>query len=50
VPALVPAFSVIAPFGWFIGAALGAVAYYLVARNKLPVRPGEPASPSEPVS
>jgi NCS1 family nucleobase:cation symporter-1 len=37
--ALVPAFSRIAPFGWFIGAALGAVAYYLVAKDKLVILP-----------
>jgi NCS1 family nucleobase:cation symporter-1 len=32
--ALVPMFSKVAPFGWFIGAALGAVAYYVVTRGK----------------
>jgi len=47
--ALVPAFAVIAPFGWFIGAALGAMAYYLVAKDKLRISPSEPTSPSEPV-
>jgi NCS1 family nucleobase:cation symporter-1 len=47
--ALVPAFAIIAPFGWFIGAALGAAAYYLVGKDKLRISPSEPASPSEPV-
>ena len=32
---LTPAFSRIAPFGWFIGAALGAVAYLIVAKGRL---------------
>ena len=39
--ALVPAFSLIAPFGWFIGAALGAIAYYVVAQGRLPILPGD---------
>jgi nucleobase:cation symporter-1, NCS1 family len=39
--ALVPAFSLIAPFGWFIGAALGAIAYYVVAKGRLPILPGD---------
>lgn len=47
--ALVPAFALIAPFGWFIGAALGATAYYLIAKDKLRISPSEPTSPSEPV-
>lgn len=37
--ALVPVFSKIAPFGWFIGAALGAIAYFIVARGKLVILP-----------
>ena len=32
--ALVPTFEKVAPFGWFIGAALGAIAYYIVTRGK----------------
>jgi len=32
--ALVPMFEKVAPFGWFIGAALGAIAYYMVTRGK----------------
>jgi NCS1 family nucleobase:cation symporter-1 len=32
--ALVPTFSYVAPFGWFIGCALGAVAYWVVARGR----------------
>ena len=35
--ALVPAFSVVAPFGWFIGCALGAFCYLVVARGRLVV-------------
>jgi hypothetical protein len=27
-------FEKVAPFGWFIGAALGAIAYYIVTRGK----------------
>jgi NCS1 family nucleobase:cation symporter-1 len=42
---LVPAFNKVAPFGWFIGAAAGAVAYLLVAKGRLRVVPDE-----EPVS
>ena len=34
---LTPAFSRIAPFGWFIGAALGAIAYLIVAKGRLVV-------------
>ena len=37
--ALVPTFGRIAPFGWFIGAGLGAAFYYVVAKGKLPVLP-----------
>ena len=32
--ALVPMFERVAPFGWFIGAALGALAYYELTRGK----------------
>jgi nucleobase:cation symporter-1, NCS1 family len=32
--ALVPVFSKVAPFGWFIGAALGATAYFIVTRGR----------------
>jgi NCS1 family nucleobase:cation symporter-1 len=32
--ALVPTFEKVAPFGWFIGAALGAIAYFIVARGR----------------
>ncbi|HKV20105.1 MAG TPA: cytosine permease, partial [Mycobacterium sp.] len=32
--ALVPTFGKVAPFGWFIGAALGALAYYVVTRGR----------------
>jgi NCS1 family nucleobase:cation symporter-1 len=39
--ALTPAFSRIAPFGWFIGAALGALVYFGIARGKLPIVPGD---------
>lgn len=37
--ALVPLFSRVAPFGWFIGAALGAALYYVIAKGKLPILP-----------
>ena len=37
--ALVPTFSRIAPFGWFIGAGLGALFYYFLAKGKLQVMP-----------
>jgi nucleobase:cation symporter-1, NCS1 family len=32
--ALVPTFEKVAPFGWFIGAALGAIAYFIVTRGR----------------
>ncbi len=32
--ALVPMFGKVAPFGWFIGAALGAIAYFIVTRGR----------------
>jgi NCS1 family nucleobase:cation symporter-1 len=38
---LVPTFSRVAPFGWFIGAALGAALYYVVAKGKLTILPAE---------
>jgi len=34
--ALVPTFAALAPFSWFIGAALGAVSYYTLARLHAP--------------
>lgn len=34
VVALVPAFSAVAPFSWFIGAALGAGSYYALAQRR----------------
>jgi nucleobase:cation symporter-1, NCS1 family len=46
--ALVPAFSLIAPFGWFIGAALGALAYRLVAKGRLPILPAGPGAATGP--
>ena len=47
--ALVPTFSRIAPFGWFIGAALGAVLYYVIAKNKLVILPAGVELPQEPM-
>jgi nucleobase:cation symporter-1, NCS1 family len=41
--ALVPVFSKVAPFGWFIGAGLGALLYLLIARGRLPILPGDRA-------
>ena len=35
--ALLPSFEKIAPFGWFIGCALGALCYFVVARGRLAV-------------
>ncbi len=43
-PALVPAFGLVAPFGWFIGAALSAVLYFAIARGRVRVLPEEHAS------
>ena len=37
--ALIPFFSVLAPFGWFIGAPLSAVIYYAIAHGKVQVMP-----------
>jgi NCS1 family nucleobase:cation symporter-1 len=45
--ALVPVFSRIAPFGWFIGAALGAAFYYVIAKGKLPILPAGVEAPPE---
>jgi NCS1 family nucleobase:cation symporter-1 len=42
--ALVPAFSKIAPFGWFIGCAVSAVIYYPLAKAKIHVREEIPAA------
>ena len=44
--ALVPTFSKVAPFGWFIGAALGAMAYLLLARGRLPIVRADERQPS----
>jgi NCS1 family nucleobase:cation symporter-1 len=41
--ALVPVFSRVAPFGWFIGAGLGALLYFVLAHGKLIILP--PAGP-----
>lgn len=41
--ALIPAFSAIAPFGWFIGAPLGALFYWLMARGRITVLPADEA-------
>jgi NCS1 family nucleobase:cation symporter-1 len=35
VVALVPAFKAISPFSWFVGAGLGAVLYWAVARGSV---------------
>jgi NCS1 family nucleobase:cation symporter-1 len=40
---LLPTFKLVAPFGWFIGAALGALAYLIVARGRLVVTRDEAA-------
>ena len=37
--ALLPALSPIKDFGWFIGAPLGGVIYYLMANNRVVVLP-----------
>jgi cytosine/uracil/thiamine/allantoin permease len=37
--ALVPFFEVAAPFGWFIGAPLAALIYYLISKDKIQVVP-----------
>ncbi len=42
--ALIPAFSRIAPFGWFIGAALGALFYLFIAKGRIQVLPPEPSA------
>jgi NCS1 family nucleobase:cation symporter-1 len=39
--ALVPTFSLVAPFGWFIGAALSAVLYFVIARGRVAVVPDD---------
>lgn len=41
VVALVPVFSLAAPFSWFIGAGLSAVFYYFLARGRLRIVPGD---------
>jgi NCS1 family nucleobase:cation symporter-1 len=42
--ALVPTFSLVSPFGWFIGAALSAVLYFFIARGRVRVLPTEHAA------
>lgn len=37
--ALVPMFSLVAPFGWFIGAPIAALIYYLMAKDKVKLVP-----------
>ena len=46
--ALVPTFERISPFGWFIGAALGAAAYYVIAKGKLRILPDGVEESPEP--
>lgn len=38
---LASAFSVVAPFGWFIGAAISAVLYFVIARGRVAVVPAD---------
>lgn len=45
--ALIPAFSQIAPFSWFIGVAVGGTLYYAIARGQR--RPAAVAAPDQPV-
>jgi NCS1 family nucleobase:cation symporter-1 len=45
--ALVPAFSAIKDFGWFIGAPLGAVIYYFMANNRVIVLPTDGKWPGQ---
>ena len=42
--ALVPAFSRVAPFGWFIGCAMAAVIYYPLAKSRIRIREEVPAA------
>jgi nucleobase:cation symporter-1, NCS1 family len=37
--ALFPTFSLVAPFGWFIGAALSALLYFVIARGRVAIVP-----------
>ena len=46
--ALVPVFSRVAPFGWFIGAGLGAVLYFVLARGKLVILPPDAPATQAP--
>ncbi|HEU0197602.1 MAG TPA: NCS1 family nucleobase:cation symporter-1 [Nevskiaceae bacterium] len=39
VVALVPALKSVAPFGWFIGAPLAAIIYYVIAKGRVPLVP-----------
>jgi NCS1 family nucleobase:cation symporter-1 len=43
--ALVPTFSVLAPFGWFIGAPLAALLYYRIAKDKVKLVPDIDSAP-----
>ena len=44
--ALTPAFSVLAPFGWFIGAPIAAVIYYFLAKGRVRLLPTGEANDS----
>ena len=46
--ALIPAFSVIAPFGWFIGAPIAAAIYYWLANGNVPLRPTRENTSDDP--
>ncbi|MGH3585687.1 MAG: NCS1 family nucleobase:cation symporter-1 [Pseudonocardia sp.] len=47
--AVVPAFSAVAPFGWFVGTAVAAAVYFPVARGRLPLPSVEDAAPDAQV-
>jgi nucleobase:cation symporter-1, NCS1 family len=46
--ALVPTFSLVAPFGWFIGAALSALLYFVIARGRVAIVPEDLTDASRP--
>jgi len=48
--ALVPWFSVIKDFGWFIGAPIAGILYYLIAKDRTIVLPDDEAQQPEPVA
>ncbi|MDQ4215533.1 NCS1 family nucleobase:cation symporter-1 [Microbacterium capsulatum] len=48
--ALVPWFAAIQDFGWFIGAPLAGIIYYLIANNRVIVLPHDTAEESEPAT